>query len=279
MGEKGFSKDYLPEAISDLENSLRSAFRDYPVSSIKLDLIHETDRPKISGIITTKMSPNVFYAAHILIETPYFNRIVVIVPLATVMLGFRRDVRAVYAGFISWWGALVNAPIPTTVLEKRIFTGIITTKRVFIPYYKEVEYMDAKKIFKNKECWNPLLDKLNADEELDENLGRLETEFKVKFFGPWWGSSGNWKSEIDDMGPEPSKSIVVSIPIRHKTLLAAFYPVHAENTQNLVNILFVVAKHIMEFNYNKESFGLIPKGLEYTVKALYTLLSRGESSQ
>jgi len=42
--------------------------------------------------------------------------------------------------------------------------------------------------------------------------------------------------------------------------------------------MFIVAKHIVEFNYSKESSGLVPKELENDVETLYKLLLRLEIS-
>lgn len=273
--ERHISKDFLPQALSDIEERIRLAFVDQPLTSIKLDLLHkEPDKLKVSHkkIIVSELSPNVYYVAHLSFNSPCISKMVIVIPLATTLVGLKRDTRGVIAGFISWWGTLLNASIPTTIIEKRL-VGIFG-KRVFIPYYKSEEIIDANKIFKNRENWNPLLDKLNSDEKLKEEIGLLKTEFRVEYYGPWYFDLGSYKAKLDDMGLRPWESFIIAIPAGYKTLLMGFYPIHEDSARMFVNALFDVARHIIEFNYNVESYGLIPEGRKSAARVLYGLLSK-----
>ena len=114
-------------------------------------------------------------------------------------------------------GLLMDKPVPATLYVKQIRSGL-RKKPTWVPFHKDNQ---ASEVFKAKMNWNNLLDLLNGDNELRNQLGKLNVENELNGIGKdlTVGRYNSLPVKVNDQ-ENNHNTVAQIIPMGSRTLIA-----------------------------------------------------------
>lgn len=244
------------DLISELEKQLNSNLSEYLSSPVKLQLVYGEAKPKVEGIIRREMKPNKFYLADLHLNDSYLKLVKAFYPLFVIKPAIGSVIA--FPSFAKY-GAVIDSPIPSAIIVKRVKLSLLERRRAFIPVSNETlnaitkKGFDHSKIFKEKIGWNPLVEQLNQDNELEAILESLPNEIR-------WS---DYRGEIKDDNLDLRETLGYMIPVYRKTLILFHHAatwsetllyrikdLQLPNIRGLIKMMSKIAKYIKEFKYN-----------------------------
>ncbi|MEM3753324.1 MAG: hypothetical protein QW778_01865 [Candidatus Micrarchaeaceae archaeon] len=254
--------------VNDLERLLNLELQEFIAAPVKLRFVHGTESAVCKGFWRTRLKANRYYEADIFLKDPNVKKVKALYPM--VVFGGERA----YPLF-AHYGTVISSPIPTTIVVKRVtLLRPLTYRRAFIPFW-DAKSFNHKKIFKEKLGWNPLIERLNQDKELENLLEKLPNRVSWQ----------NWVQEIKDESDSFEECLGQIIPFKQETLIIFNHAAKWEETftgkmknlqlpyiKDLIKIMIKVAQYITEFKYDKEANGIIAE--EWSARLLLYLLMK-----
>jgi len=258
--------------VSEMERLLNSELQEIIAAPIKLRFLHGSDGVVREGWWKPRYRANRYYEADIFLKDSHIKKVKALYPMLVTKSAIGGE-KAV--PLFAHYGAVVESPIPSTIVVKRVsLLRPLTYRRAFIPFW-DARNFNHKKIFKEKLGWNPLIERLNQDQELEKLLEKLPNRVA-------WG---NMAQEIKDESDNFEDCLGQIIPFNHETLIIFNHGAKWEETftgkmknlqlpyiKDLITIMLKVARYIIEFKYDKESNGLIAE--EWSARLLHYLLMK-----
>lgn len=250
------------DLIAKIEHELNRELAEFIKSEIKLKLI-ESDRTYATveriGLLRSGIKANRFYYTKISLKDEILEEVLGFFPIVVTKIPFRKEVA--FPLFCEY-GAMIDSPIPFTILVKQVtLLRPLTCRRAFIPFVEAKDF-DHKKIFKEKLYWNELMEKLNQDTELERLLERMSNKIE-------WSK---YVQEIKDDSKDPGQTLGQLLPFKQYTIMIfKNAPKYYEETfsvriKNLsfpnIKDLFLIfqklSRYIKEYNSPKAPDGLLP---------------------
>jgi hypothetical protein len=179
-----------------------------------------------------------------------------------------------WEGITCYCGTLANKPIPTPIIVKNVKMGL-RRKPHFIPYIEKSNF-SAKDILNKREAWNPLLESLNGDIDLQNIMKKLPTEKTIFGIDEQYqaGRDKFWKYQLDDQDNN-TNTLCQLIPFGDKTLIATRYMI--EEPKRIIQAVETISRikvYIEEFNSSRYVIGKIP---QIWANDIFTLVNKFSS--
>ena len=163
-------------------------------------------------------------------------------------------------------GTFVEKPIPSSMFVKKVRAGLLK-ESFFLPYVAMPAF-SAKRVYKEKSNWNPLIERLNQDKKLRGLLKALPTETNVEIARDKITTFQVFKVNDKD---DNYNTVCQVIPFKDKSLVTtrhmmgdhrAFY---AKRIEHAVKAISRIREHIIDYSYDRPTSGPIPQPWASTI--------------
>jgi len=161
-------------------------------------------------------------------------------------------------------GTFIERPIPNSMFVKGVRVGL-RKDRFFLPYTATPAF-SAKKVYKEKLNWNPLVELLNQDKKLRGLLKDLPTKTTVVVEKMRKGTINN-VYKVNDKD-DNYNTVCQVIPFKDKSLIATYHMMdEPKRIENAVKAIGRIREHIIEYGYDQPTTGQIPQPWASTIVA------------
>ncbi|MDH5770170.1 MAG: zinc ribbon domain-containing protein [Candidatus Bathyarchaeota archaeon] len=159
-------------------------------------------------------------------------------------------------------GAYVEKPIPSSMFVKQVRVGLLK-ESFFLPYAAMPKF-SAKRVYKEKSNWNPLLERLNQDKKLRGLLKDLPTETKVAISveKDLWGNPRRTTYQVFKVDDKDDNynTVCQVIPFKDKSLVTTRHMMEKpKRIEHAVKAISRIREHIIDHGYDQPTTGQIPQ--------------------
>jgi len=152
-------------------------------------------------------------------------------------------------------GTFVEKPIPSSMFVKNVRVGLRKAP-FFLPYTATPKF-SAKKVYKEKLNWNPLIELLNQDEKLRGLLKGLPTKTTIVLKGSIYSKSQTISTYNLNDKDDNYITVCQVIPLKDKSLIATYHMMDNERIECAVKAIIRIREHIIDYAYDQPTTGPI----------------------
>jgi hypothetical protein len=159
-------------------------------------------------------------------------------------------------------GTFVEKPVPSSMFVKNVRVGLLK-ESFFLPYAAMPKF-SAKRVYKEKLNWNPLIERLNQDKKLRGLLKDLPTETKVAVSveKDIWGNPRRTTFQIFKVDDKDDNynTVCQIIPFKDKSLVTTRHMMEKpRRIEHAVKAISGIREHIIDHGYDQPTTGPIPQ--------------------